>query len=82
MLNSTMCAISRTICCILENYQTDEGIVVPEVLRPYFPPGMDFIKFVKPAPIDEKPEAKKQKTKKKKDDSGKGLESDMKDLSV
>ena len=37
MLNSTMCAITRMICVILENYQTDRGIVVPEVLRSYMP---------------------------------------------
>jgi len=37
MLNSTMCAITRMICIILENYQTDKGIVVPEVLRSYMP---------------------------------------------
>ena len=26
MLNSTLCATSRAICCLLENYQTDEGV--------------------------------------------------------
>ena len=61
MLNATMCATTRSICVILENYQTDEGIVVPEALRKYMPPGLDeMIKFVKPAPIDE-PVTKKQK---------------------
>jgi len=61
MLNATMCATTRTICVILENYQTDEGIVVPEALRMYMPPGLnEVIKFVKPAPIDE-PVTKKQK---------------------
>ena len=29
MLNATMCATTRTICAILENYQTDKGIIVP-----------------------------------------------------
>merc|ERR1711974_378540 len=57
MLNATMCASTRVICCILENNQTDEGIVVPELLRPYMG-GVDFLKFVKPAPIDEQKEAK------------------------
>lgn len=37
MLNATMCATTRTICAILENYQTDDGIIVPEVLRPLMP---------------------------------------------
>ncbi len=32
-----MCATTRTICAILENYQTDDGILVPEVLKPLMP---------------------------------------------
>jgi seryl-tRNA synthetase len=37
MLNATLTATERTICCILENYQTADGVVVPEVLvRPAF----------------------------------------------
>lgn len=39
MLNATMCATTRTICAILENYQTEEGIVVPERLKSFMPPG-------------------------------------------
>lgn len=35
MLNATLCATERTLCCILENYQTPEGIIIPKVLRPY-----------------------------------------------
>ena len=57
MLNSTLCATERALCCILENYQTDKGIVVPEVLRPYVG-GVDFIPFVKPKPVWSKPEKK------------------------
>ena len=35
-LNSTAIATERTICCILENYQQEDGTVkVPEVLVPY-----------------------------------------------
>ena len=52
MLNGTLCASERTLCCILENYQTEKGIVVPEVLRPYV--GTDFIPYTKPIPKDEK----------------------------
>ena len=37
MLNATMCATTRTICAILENYQTEDGILVPEVLKPLMP---------------------------------------------
>ena len=25
MLNGTLCATQRTLCCLLENYQTDKG---------------------------------------------------------
>lgn len=39
MLNATMCATTRTICAILENYQTEKGIIVPEKLREFMPPG-------------------------------------------
>jgi seryl-tRNA synthetase len=35
MLNCTLCATERTLCAILENYQTPEGIKVPKVLQPY-----------------------------------------------
>jgi seryl-tRNA synthetase len=50
MLNSTLTATERTICCIIENFQTPEGIVVPEPLRPFMG-GLAFIPFVKEAPI-------------------------------
>ncbi|KAI4290762.1 seryl-tRNA synthetase [Pancytospora philotis] len=33
MLNSTLCAVQRTLCCIVENYQDGGKIVVPKVLR-------------------------------------------------
>lgn len=62
MLNATMCAVTRTICVILENYQTEEGISIPPALKPYMPPGLDeFVKFVKPAPIDEDASKKQKK---------------------
>ena len=32
MLNGTLCATQRTLCCILENYQTPLGLRVPKVL--------------------------------------------------
>ncbi|MDP2435814.1 MAG: serine--tRNA ligase [archaeon] len=43
MLNATLCATTRAICCILENHQTDTGINVPIPLRKYL--DMDFIPF-------------------------------------
>eukprot|EP01115_Flamella_aegyptia_P001855 TRINITY_DN130_c0_g3_i1.p1 TRINITY_DN130_c0_g3~~TRINITY_DN130_c0_g3_i1.p1 ORF type:complete len:458 (-),score=144.42 TRINITY_DN130_c0_g3_i1:17-1390(-) len=45
MLNSTLCATTRTICAIMENYQTEDGVNVPEVLQPYMG-GIKFIPFV------------------------------------
>ena len=49
MLNATLCATGRGICCILETYQTEDGVVVPEVLRPYMG-GKDFLPFVRGPP--------------------------------
>ncbi|KAF2802626.1 serine-tRNA ligase [Mytilinidion resinicola] len=46
-LNGTLCATERTLCCIMENYQTPEGMVVPEVLRKYIPGQPEFLPFVK-----------------------------------
>lgn len=44
MLNSTLCATTRTLCILCELGQTDTGIKVPDVLVPYV--GFDFIPFV------------------------------------
>ena len=44
MLNGTLCATERALCCILENYQTEKGLNVPEVLRPFV--GTDFIPYL------------------------------------
>ena len=32
MLNSTLCATGRAICCLLETYQEADGVRIPEVL--------------------------------------------------
>jgi seryl-tRNA synthetase len=45
-LNSTLCATERALCCILENYQTPEGLNVPKALQPYLG-GTEFIPYVK-----------------------------------
>ena len=42
MLNGTLVATQRTLCCLLENYQTETGVRVPEPLRPY----MDDMEFL------------------------------------
>ncbi|KAG7895520.1 hypothetical protein KL905_003771 [Ogataea polymorpha] len=49
-LNCTLCATERALCCVLENYQTDDGLVVPEVLRKYIPGEPEFIPFVNELP--------------------------------
>merc|ERR1719266_2144040 len=49
MLNATLTATERTICCILENYQTNEGVLVPNVLRPFMG-GMRLMPFVNELP--------------------------------
>ena len=46
MLNATLTATERTLCCLVENYQTEEGMNVPEVLQPFMG-GKTFIPFVK-----------------------------------
>jgi seryl-tRNA synthetase len=43
-LNGTVVAVGRTIIAIMENYQTEEGIVeMPAALRPFLPAGMEAI---------------------------------------
>ncbi|CAM6018027.1 unnamed protein product [Sphagnum balticum] len=44
LLNSTLTATERTLCCILENYQTREGVRVPEALKPFML-GIEFLPF-------------------------------------
>ncbi|XP_071993386.1 serine--tRNA ligase, cytoplasmic [Engystomops pustulosus] len=83
MLNATMCATTRTICAILENYQTHDGIIVPEKLRDFMPPGLkEIIRFVKPAPIDEEPSKKLKKQHGGKKNQTSGLESQMQNMDV
>ena len=65
MLNGTLCACERTLCCILENYQTDKGVNVPEVLRPFV--GTDFLPFkeeLMQVPKEEKKEKEEKEEEK------------------
>ena len=57
MLNGTLCATERTLCCILENYQTETGLRVPEVLQALV--GTDFIPYIE----EQKPKEKKKAEK-------------------
>jgi len=44
MLNGTAIAISRALIAIIENYQQADGsILIPEVLKPFMPEGMEKI---------------------------------------
>ncbi|KAL0299129.1 UNVERIFIED_CONTAM: Serine--tRNA ligase [Sesamum radiatum] len=61
MLNSTLTATERTICCILENNQKEDGVEIPEALRGYMG-GKSFIPF-KNNTAKEAKEAKGKKTK-------------------
>jgi len=68
MLNSTLCATERAMCCIVENYQTKNGIRVPEVLVPFMV-GVDLLPFTKtleevmPKPVEKKGKKGKKKGK-------------------
>ncbi|WZZ01330.1 hypothetical protein YC2023_073658 [Brassica napus] len=44
MLNSTLTATERTLCCILENYQREDRVDIPEVLQ-QFMGGLKFLPF-------------------------------------
>eukprot|EP00920_Eleutheroschizon_duboscqi_P023615 GHVT01058813.1.p1 GENE.GHVT01058813.1~~GHVT01058813.1.p1 ORF type:complete len:500 (-),score=53.50 GHVT01058813.1:4925-6424(-) len=44
LLNGTLVATQRCMCCILENYQTDKGVRVPRALIPYMA-GAEFIPY-------------------------------------
>lgn len=58
LLNSTLTATERTLCCILENYQTPDGVRVPEVLQPFML-GTEFLPFTAPPKKDTKKDTKK-----------------------
>ncbi|KAG8904303.1 Cytosolic seryl-tRNA synthetase [Tulasnella sp. 403] len=49
MLNGTLTATERSLCCIVENWQTPEGLTIPPPLRPYMQ-GREFLPWVKELP--------------------------------
>ncbi|KAJ5888882.1 hypothetical protein N7495_008923 [Penicillium taxi] len=71
-LNATLCATERTLCCVLENYQREDGIEVPEVLRKYIPGAPTFLPYTKDLPKDST--SQKSKGKKGTDDATKKME--------
>ncbi|KAK9242927.1 hypothetical protein V1506DRAFT_546000 [Lipomyces tetrasporus] len=58
-LNSTLTATERTLCCILENYQTVDGLRIPEVLRKWIPGEPEFVPFIKELPKNTTSQKKK-----------------------
>jgi len=75
MLNCTLTATERTICCILENYQTEKGIRIPTVLKPFLLPFLghledDIIPFKQGPPAPGKGAKGKDKDKNKKKTKG------------
>ncbi|BGP16459.1 hypothetical protein JCM10213_003908 [Rhodosporidiobolus nylandii] len=60
MLNGTLCATERALCCIVENYQTPDGINIPPPLQPYMG-GRTFLPYVRELPTTN---AKKDSKKK------------------
>jgi seryl-tRNA synthetase len=51
-LNATLCATERALCCVLENYQVEDGIIVPEVLRKYIPGQPEHLPYTRALPKD------------------------------
>lgn len=73
MLNGTLCATERTLCCILENYQEENGLRIPEVLQPFM--GTDFLPYKEEEkPKDKKKEEKPKEGKKKEEKKEKNEE--------
>ncbi|GJN08772.1 hypothetical protein PR202_ga26727 [Eleusine coracana subsp. coracana] len=64
MLNSTLTATERTLCCILENYQREDGVEVPKALQPYMC-GIEFIPFKQPLDTKQAADSKSNKSKAK-----------------
>ncbi|BGP40385.1 Cytosolic seryl-tRNA synthetase [Rhodotorula kratochvilovae] len=60
MLNGTLCATERALCCIVENYQTPEGVMIPEPMRKYMG-GRDFLPYVRELPTTKADKASKKK---------------------
>mmetsp|Transcript_11628 Transcript_11628/g.13469 ORF Transcript_11628/g.13469 Transcript_11628/m.13469 type:complete len:448 (+) Transcript_11628:148-1491(+) len=69
MLNSTLCALTRTICCILENHQQEDGVRIPKVLQPFMG-GVEFLPFLREEKVNTNAE-KIQKAAKKKEKKAK-----------
>lgn len=47
--SGTLCATERALCCLVENWQTPEGLRIPPALQPYVQ-GRDFLPYVRDLP--------------------------------
>lgn len=65
MLNSTLCATERGLCCLVENYQEEGGVRVPSALQPFML-GQEFLEFKKKLKEDVKAAPKQDAKGKKK----------------
>merc|ERR1712048_1162224 len=65
-LNSTLCATERALCCLVENYQEDEGMRVPRALVPFML-GQEFLPYVKTLKEDKKEKKDDKKAAPKKE---------------
>ncbi|KAJ5610072.1 cytosolic seryl-tRNA synthetase [Penicillium lagena] len=73
-LNATLCATERTLCCVLENYQTEDGFIVPEPLRKYIPGAPEFLPFTKELPKDTTSQKAKAKGSKPADEAARKMQ--------
>lgn len=82
-LNSTLCATERALCCLLENFQTEDGFNVPEPLQKYLPGAPTFISFTKELPKDSTSQKAKGKVESKpKGDGAQKVAEGVKNLKV
>ncbi|CAD6210036.1 unnamed protein product [Miscanthus lutarioriparius] len=62
MLNSTLTATERTLCCILENFQKEDGVEVPKALQPYMG-GIEFLPFKQPLDVKQAADSKSNRNR-------------------
>lgn len=68
------------MCCIMENYQTPEGVIVPEVLQPFMG-GLKFLPYNEAATkrfFKAKEEERIREEQKAKSKAGKGAKTEEK----
>jgi seryl-tRNA synthetase len=58
MLNGTLCATERALCCVVENWQTPDGLKIPPPLQPYMG-GRDFLPYLRELPKNTTSQKKK-----------------------